>query len=130
MRLQILTIIIFSFTATMGLARDYIIYSIIQDIPMGYEKELIKKNFYVNIGKKQGVKKGTVLNVFRNLSVQDQYKNKTRYNHSIKVGELEVLHSEDGNSIGVLKSLNNDAKTPYFEVSKFMIGDNVDISVD
>lgn len=130
MRLHFFLILVFSFTATMGLARDYIIYSIIQDIPMGYENEKIKKNFYLNIGEGQGVKEGTVLNVFRNLSIQDQYKNKKRYNHTIKIGELEILHTEQSNSIGILKSIRSDVKAPYFELSKFMIGDRVDINVD
>ena len=129
MRLQTILILVFTFTATMGLARDYIIYSIIQDVPMGEDNEIVKKNFYVNIGKKQGVREGITLDVLRTVSVQDQYKSKARYNHDIKIGELEVIHAEEGNSIGILKSLRNDEKTPYFEVSKFMIGDQVNIKL-
>ena len=46
------------FTASMAIAKDYVIYSISQDIPMGYPKEVLRKNFYIDMGKNQGVVKG------------------------------------------------------------------------
>ena len=49
-------------------SRDHLIYTVAEDIPMGYENEVIKKNYYINMGVEQGIKQGTVLDVFRVIS--------------------------------------------------------------
>ena len=127
--LQTLTVLVFVFTASMGFARDYIIFSIAQDLPMGFESEVNKKNYYVNIGKQQGVEQGTNLDVFRVVSRLDPYGDKKRYNFKVKIGELEVLHTEENSAIGILKNINKDEKSPYFEINNFMIGDKVSVKV-
>lgn len=111
-------------------SKDYVIYSVVQDIPMGDENELIKKNFYVNMGSDQGLEKGTVLNVFRTISRVDPYETKKRYIYKVKVGEVEVLHTENENSITQLVSFNDGEKDPLFEIEGFMIGDLVSVKVD
>lgn len=123
--LPALFMIVLAFTASMAIAKDYVIYSISQDIPMGNKNEVIRKNFYLDMGKNQGVTKGSVLDVFRVVSILDPYENKKRFNHKIKVGELKVLHAEDGSSIGVLSKLESPDETPLFEISNVMIGDVV-----
>lgn len=125
LELPALLIIVLTFTASMAIAKDYVIYSISQDIPMGNKNEIIRKNFYLDMGKNQGVSKGSVLDVFRVVSVLDPYENKKRFNHKIKVGEIKVLHAEDGSSIGVLSKLESADETPVFEIGNMMIGDVV-----
>lgn len=128
--LQILTFMTFFFTASMGFARDYIIYSIAQDVPMGAENEVINKNFYVNMGAKQGLAEGSVLDVYRVISRLDTYETKKRYNHRVKIGELEVLHAEENSAIAGLKEVNPKNKKTFFEVPGLMIGDHVGVKVD
>jgi hypothetical protein len=111
-------------------ARDHVIYSISQDIPMGYENETIKKNFYLNIGQNQGVKKGTIIDVFRIISNINPYNDRKRVNHKVKIGEIFVLHSDDEAAIGKIKSINNDNDYPLFEINGFMIGDHVTVSIN
>jgi hypothetical protein len=123
--LPILIMVILTFTASMAIAKDYIIYSISQDIPMGYDKEIIRKNYYIDMGKNQGVAKGSVLDVYRVISVLDPYESKKRFNHKIKIGEVKVLHSEETSSIGVLQKIESEEETPVFEIGKLMIGDVV-----
>lgn len=125
----ILFMVTLTFTASMAIAKDYVIYSISQDIPMGVEKEVLRKNFYIDMGKNQGVTKGSVLDVYRVISVLDPYESKKRFNHKVKIGEVKVLHSEDASSIGVLNKLESDEETPVFEVGKLMIGDVVSAHV-
>ena len=125
LELPALLVIVLTFTASMAIAKDYVIYTMSQDIPMGNKNEVIRKNFYLDMGKNQGVSKGSVLDVFRVVSVLDPYENKKRFNHKIKVGELKVLHAEDGSSIGVLSKLESPDETPLFEISNIMIGDVV-----
>jgi hypothetical protein len=125
LELPVLLMIVLTFTASMAIAKDYVIYSISQDIPMGNKNEVIRKNFYLDMGKNQGVSKGSVLDVFRVVSVLDPYENKKRFNHKIKVAEIKVLHAEDGSAIGVLAKLESPDETPLFEISNIMIGDVV-----
>ena len=123
--LPVLFMVTLAFTASMAIAKDYVIYSISQDIPMGVEKEVLRKNFYIDMGKNQGVAKGAVLDVFRVISVLDPYESKKRFNHKIKIGEVKILHSEEASSIGVLNKIESLDETPVFEIGKVMIGDIV-----
>jgi hypothetical protein len=127
--LPIVFIMISSLTVSLAQAKDYVIYSVAQDIPMGNKDEVIKKNFYIDMGQNQGVKKGSILDVYRVISVLDPYESKKRFNHRIKIGELKVLHSEDTSAIAALSKLEEGDETPVFEVGKMMIGDIVTVKV-
>jgi hypothetical protein len=123
-------ILTFAMLTNYSLAKDYQIYSIMQDVPMGYENEIIRKNYYINMGTGQGLSKGTVLDVYRSLSLQNPYDGSKRVNYKVKVGTLEVIHSEGEAAIAYKKKFNNDeAKDPYAEIYDFMIGDTVKVSV-
>lgn len=110
-------------------ARSFVIFSMAQDLPMGFENEVVRKNYYVNIGKGQGVKKDSVLDVFRIISVQNPYDNKKRVNYKVKIGELKVLHASDDASIAMVSEYEKE-DAPVFELNQFMIGDHVAINVD
>ena len=127
--LPVLIMVTLVFTATMAIAKDYVIYSIAQDISMGNKDEILRKNFYVDMGQGQGVKKGSLLEVFRVISILDPYESKKRFNHRVKIGELKILHSEETSSIGVLNKVEETEETPVFEVGKMMIGDIVTVKV-
>lgn len=111
------------------MARSYVIFSLSQDLSMGVENEVIRKNYYVNLGAGQGVKKDSVLNVFRIVSIQNPYDNKKRVNYKVKIGELKVLHSSDEAAIATVNEYEKE-DVPIFEIPQFMIGDHVSINVD
>jgi hypothetical protein len=81
------------------------------------------------MGTGQGVKKDTVLDVFRIISIQNPYDNKKRVNYKVKIGELKVIHSSDEASIAMVKEYTTE-DAPVFDLSHFMIGDHVAINVD
>jgi hypothetical protein len=110
-------------------ARSYVIFSMVQDLPMGMENEVIRKNYYVNLGSGQGVKKDSMLDVFRIISVQNPYDSKKRVNYRVKIGQLKVLHATDDASIASVEKYEKE-NTPIFELPQFMIGDHVSINVD
>lgn len=113
----------------MGHTENYIIYSISHEIPMENTFEELKKNYYINMGSTQGVQKGTVLKVFRTISRQDPYENKKRFEYSVPIGKLEVIHSEGKAAIAVGKNLVDENGSPLFEVRNFMVGDQVAVDV-
>lgn len=110
-------------------AKTYVIFSLTQDLAMGIENEVVRKNYYVNMGKGQGVKKDAVLDVFRIISVQNPYDNKKRVNYRVKIGELKVIHASDEAAIATVNEYEKE-DTPVFEIPQFMIGDHVAINVD
>ena len=111
-------------------AKNFVIFSLTQDLSMGHENEVLRKNFYVNLGSQQGVKKDSILDVFRVISVQNPYDNKKRVNYKVKVGELKVLHTAEDASIAIVKKYEQGSENPIFELPQFMIGDHVSINVD
>lgn len=96
---------------------------------MGFENEVVRKNYYINMGSSQGVKKDSVLDVFRIISVQNPYDNKKRVNYKVKIGELKVLHSSEDAAIATVNEYVKE-NVPIFELNQFMIGDHVAINVD
>ncbi|MCY4523654.1 MAG: hypothetical protein OXB84_02825 [Halobacteriovoraceae bacterium] len=117
------------FISSSLLASDYVIYSITQDFPMGEPNEILKKDFYINIGSNQGIKKGTSLDVYRNiLSV---YSNKTKkiHKHRIRIGKVRIIHVDEQSSIAKKEFLFDTTRTPNLEFKDFMIGDHISISV-
>jgi hypothetical protein len=100
-----------------------------QDLPMGLENEVLRKNYYVNIGQSQGIKKDSILDVFRVISVQNPYDNKKRINYKVKIGELKVIHTSAEGSIALTNEYEKE-NAPIFELNQFMIGDHVAVNVD
>lgn len=129
-KLFIFTSILFIGISSNSYSKDHLIYSIEEEVPMGFEKEVNKKNYFVNIGENQGVEKGTTLDVFRIISKLNPYDNQKRLNHKVKVGEMKILYSSEEASIGRMQQFLDDKDTPLFEIEDFMIGDHVDVSIN
>ena len=124
-------ILIFIFLLSFNiLARDHLIYSISQEIPMGYDQEAIKKNFYLNIGSNQGVNNGTKLDVFRIISRSNPYENLKRVNYKVKIGELKVVHTDDEAAIAIMTQINLSNDSLLLELEGFMIGDHISVNTN
>jgi hypothetical protein len=110
-------------------ARVFQIFGIDQDIPMGVKNEVITKNYYVNLGSNQGIKRGSILNVFRNINKYNPYENKKRANYHVKIGELEVIHTEGEIAITIIRELNTTSQNLSVDVDNLMIGDDVMVKI-
>ncbi|MBF0312014.1 MAG: hypothetical protein HQK52_01290 [Oligoflexia bacterium] len=112
-------------------AKEYVIYSISQDVPMGYKGEKLRKNFHLTMGSDQGVQEGTLLDVFRMVSVFNPYKANGQYsNYKLKVGELSVIQTDKEFSTANLHKFNKEEKAPILEIEGFMIGDQVEVHTE
>jgi hypothetical protein len=125
-----LLIVFFLFTAGMAIAKDYIIYSIGHELPMGHADEKLRKNFYINMGANQGIENGSVVDIYRQVSQLDPYATKKRYNYRFKIGELKVIHTEEDASIGMLQRFIDTQETPIVDIQSPMIGDLINVKVD
>ena len=110
-------------------SKDYIIFSVVQPVPMGEPGENSSKNYYINMGKEQGVYTGAKLDVYRALVRANPYKNNDQHFYKIKIGELKVLHSESHSAIGKMTNMYTGENDPMTEIQRFMIGDGVKVHV-
>jgi hypothetical protein len=111
-------------------ARSYVIFSMSQELNMGFDDEVSKKNYYINMGTGQGLKKDSIVDVFRIITIQNPYDNQQRVNYKVKVGELKVIHASDNASIAMVSKYESTEDTPIFDIPRFMIGDHIAINVD
>ena len=107
------------------LSKNFIIYSMAQDISMG-DGLPQKKNYYINIGLQQGVKEGTELKVYRLLNRTNPYATEKNVTFKVEVGELKVIHSEDENAIAELSKLKSNSNI-FVEIPSLNIGDEVGV---
>jgi hypothetical protein len=96
---------------------------------MGHKGEQIKRNYFVNVGAIQGVRSGTTLDVFRNNSIDNPFDTNKRIHYKVKIGELQIIHSDNASSIAKSKSFLEHAIDLQLEINSFMIGDHVAVSV-
>ena len=111
-------------------ANGYVIYSIAQDISMGFENEEVRKNFYVNMGRIQGLKRGTKLSVYRDITKSDPVDAQKRYAHTIKVGTLEVIHTEENSAITVYEGSEKTSDPIVLDGRTPMVGDTVNVDIN
>ena len=128
--LQIVSMLVVLLYSSGVFAREHMVYGIDQEIPMGEPGEVVKKNYYVNMGEDQGLSPGTLLNVYRLISLVNPYNPQKRYNHKVKVAEIKVIHTEKTSSIGRLVALRSAAEDPVFDFMGIMIGDRIEVNVD
>lgn len=110
-------------------SQQYFVFGISQDLPMGEENEIIRKNYFVNIGRDQGVYKGTTLNVFRVMTVVHPRETIEKSNFQVKLGEIKIVHSESDRAVGIMKKLIPKKDSPQFDHYDFMLGDVVAVTI-
>ena len=132
MRIITFTLLVLSISLPVKIARakEYIIYSIAHEIPMGIDDEKLKTNFYINIGENQGIAKGAIVDVFRTVSRLDPFHSNHRYNYRVNIGQMKVIHVGNESSISSLVAYNKGDDTPLVEIKKFMIGDRVEVHLN
>ncbi len=97
---------------------------------MGNPDQILRKNYYVNLGSEQGLQEGTKLDVYRVISKYNPYDDSQRVNYKVKIGTLSVLHAEKESAITQLDTIKANLSDPVLDIERFMIGDHVNISVD
>jgi len=85
------------------------------------------KDFYINMGLKEGLKPGVVLSVYRNIPVFNE-KGFYRYQDmSIKVGQLKVVDVQDKVAVARLSNLVDVKDRPVVDYTGVLVGDRVEL---
>ena len=109
-------------------AADYTVYSVYKALDLGNAGETPQKDFYVNMGKVQGVREGTVLEVMRRTPTYDVVSEKLYKEVTFSIGRLKVIHAEPNAAIARLDKMNSLEKTPAITPRAVMVGDLVKIA--
>lgn len=91
------------------------------------KNDKVYKNFYINGGENFGLKKGNIVDVLRRVPFHDPLKNISVGDIRIKVGELEIIHSERNLSVAKLISQESSENRPVLDYEAVMVGDRLDL---
>ena len=111
------------------MSKEFIIFSVEHSIDMGGTTAKTPKNFFINIGKLQGVTKGSRLKVLRKTINKNQFESGKEYQTYVPIGTVKIIHSDENSSIGIKDELFSEESSNFAASPKsFMIGDKVSIN--
>jgi hypothetical protein len=126
-----LAVFIFStFSAHLSLSADvdsneFVIYSVYQGIYMGNPGEVNSKDYYVNMGSKHGIKKGTILEVVRRSPSYNLSTQKLVRDIAFPIGLVKVIHVETDAAIARIEKFFPQESTPVSNPPAMIVGDLV-----
>lgn len=109
-------------------AADPMVYGVYRPLEMGEPGEVVRKDYFVNIGTKQGVGNGSKLEVFRRQPTHDLVNNQYHSDTVFPIATLRVIHADANTAIARLESMKPLDKTPAISPLTVMAGDLVQLS--
>jgi hypothetical protein len=85
------------------------------------------RDVYVTMGLNQGIKKGSVLDAYRNLATFDDLNHRVGKNISFKIAKLKIIHADDEVSVARVVSVEAPDVTPTGTYQNVMVGDKVEL---
>ena len=123
----LLPLSIFLLTADPAWAGDYRVFGIRNDFPMS-DGQALFRDVYVNMGTRQGIKKGSLLEASRVVTSIDELNRKSGPNISFRIARLKVIHADTEISVArVVETLPLES-TPLGSYSGVIVGDEVDVA--
>jgi hypothetical protein len=108
-----------------ALAADYSVYEVFRAVDLGESDRPPPKEIFVNMGSNQGVKKGSVLDVYRKVVSFDNLSEKVGGEHMIPVGRIKVIHTDEKTAIARLDRFVSLEQEVSLLPQTVMIGDLV-----
>jgi hypothetical protein len=108
-----------------ALASDFSVYEVFRSIDLGESDRQPPKEIFINMGSLQGVRKGSVLDVYRKISSFDNLTEKLAGEHMIPVGRIKVIHADEKTAIARVDRFVSLEQEPALLPQSIMIGDLV-----
>ena len=105
-------------------ARDATVFDVRRPIAME-NAEVPPKDYYINAGTKDGLKKGMVVTVTRRMNLYDQYQNKSLSDLVVTIGVLKVIHIQEDVAVARLEEIKGRDTLPTVEFDAIMVGDRI-----
>jgi hypothetical protein len=106
--------------------KEAVIIEVRKTIPMT-KAEKVFKHYFINGGENLGLKKGSTIDVLRRIPFHDPIKNVSVGDIRVKVGEIEIIHSEATLSVARQTTLENPETRPVLDYEAVMVGDRLDL---
>lgn len=105
----------------------HFVYGIKTDLPLA-ESDATIHDLYVNLGTTQGVKDGTILDVYRTISTVDDVNKKVADKISFKIAQIKVIHAEDDIAVARILEMKSPKETPLGDIPAVVVGDTVEVA--
>jgi hypothetical protein len=112
---------------TQSHATDFIVMSVVRDFPMKLG-ETTYKDFYINAGSNNGLRKGLLLEAVRKMPAYDNMNSKLGGDTSIKIAKLRLIHVDKNISVARLVKFYEKETTPLAAIDSVMIGDFIEVA--
>jgi hypothetical protein len=106
-------------------AEDFNVYQVYRGIDLGESDHAPPKDIFINVGSNSGIKKGSVLDVYRKISSFDNLTQRLVGDHMIPVGRIKVIHADDKSAIARVDKFVSIDSEPGLLPQAIMIGDVV-----
>lgn len=106
---------------------DFFITSVIREVPMK-QNDTQYKDFYINAGVNNGLRKGVFIDAIRKMGVYDNMNAKLIGDTPVKVARLKVIHSDKTVSIARLVKYYDKEETPLSGYDSVVVGDLIEVS--
>jgi hypothetical protein len=90
--------------------------------------ETPEKDYFINAGENDGLKRGMLVMVNRRQALYDQYQNKSPGDLVVIVGQLRIIHVQGEISVARLEKLMSRDNMPTLDFDAVMMGDKVDLN--
>lgn len=108
-------------------APEHFVFGMKTEVPMS-DKDNPRKDYYLNIGLNQGVKTGSILDVYRTVTTSDDINNRSAQNILFKIARVKVIHAEGDISVARTLEIVAPTETPIGNYQSVVVGDRVAIS--
>lgn len=108
-------------------ASEFIVMSVIHDFPMK-AGDTIYRDFYINAGAANGLRKGLYIEASRKLSAFDNINSKLVAETPVKIARLKLIHVDKNVSIARLVKFYDRDTTPLAGIDSVMIGDLIEVA--
>lgn len=107
---------------------EYSVYQVFRQIDLGLSPVPPPQQIFINMGAEQGVKKGTMMDVYRKLSSFDLLTQKHVGDHLLPIGRIKVIHVDDTTSIARIDKFVSADTEIILHPQAVMVGDFVRVS--
>lgn len=105
------------------------IIQVTRKLRMSYREPLPPKEFYFDLGVRDGLKEGDIVEVFRMIPVVNSMSGGAWHLMRVTLGQMRITFVGESTSIGRSVNDREPASLPSVDYQSFMIGDQVEAKV-
>ena len=111
-----------------GRAAEFTVYSVYQHLDLGNENEKPQRDYYINMGTDQGVRKGSSVTVIKKVATYDAVSEKLYKEMAFPFARMKIIHAEPNLSVARVEKFLPVENVPAVNPQAVMVGDIVRLS--